>query len=277
MFSFFFILQVPWHHGDGFSVTQQRNDFSTRELGYSTSSHLHPVTHSWILSMASMDEIPKLLSSSYNDSFIGPVVVAPSRVLELDLDDVDLDDDDNDFCHESKFFCGDGLFCTESVLANDPLILIRPYSDIIINIDYVLQDIDCGRKFQQLIEDYSGKDGRYGGGKMLAMAGWLAKRRICDMFHEIKTRQISKKEKGGSINSEEVNGNEELEFLTAYISALPWHPKDQDHVIWWRQDEADELLRGCEGIVDESSQIRREVASAIPLLAAIIGPVEGLN
>jgi len=212
--------------------------------------------------MTSMAEIPNLLESSYKESFIGPVVVAPSRILEND--NMYDEDEDEDYI---TGFCGNGLFCTKSVSANDALFLIRPYSDAIITVRHALQDVDCGTQFQKLVEEYSGEGG---GGNMLAMAGWLAKKRICDMLQE--STHIQEGGVKGSIDNH-TEKCEESKFLTAYLRALPWYPEDQDHIIWWRQDEADELLRECEGVGDEAIRIRREVASAIPLLAEIIGPV----
>lgn len=197
------------------------------------------------ISMTSMYEIPHLLGT-YEDSFVGPVVVERSRVLGNDV------------------FCGNGLFCTESVPVDGILFLMRPYSSIVITVENALQDADCGTQFRELVKKYYGE-----GGDMLSIAGWLAKKRICDMLDDIKNRE---QDEYNSIDIEEEKDTKS-EFLTAYVSALPWNSEDQDHVIWWLQDEADELLQGCEVIGDEASRIRREVTSAVPLLAEIIGPV----
>lgn len=202
--------------------------------------------------MATMDEIPNLLASTFEDSYIGPVTVAPSRILGNSDDD-----------------CGNGLFCTDDVSADEVLFLIRPMDDAVISIGHALQDIDCGRDFQKLSDLYEG-------GETVAMAGWLAKTRICDMLDQA----------GGNIEKEtnEIQTEEDKSrFLCSYISALPWLPENQDHIIWWRQEEADRILGGysrmgeddnvSEAMIDEAVRIRMEVASAIPLLADIIGPI----
>jgi len=102
--------------------------------------------------------------------------------------------------------------------------------------------------------------------------------RICDML-----------DRAGAIDDQ---GTDEMEeekersrFRSSYISALPWLPQDQDHIIWWRQEETDQILRTTTSTpndepnnditttIDEALRIRSEVSSAIPLLADILGPI----
>lgn len=177
--------------------------------------------------MSSMDDIPSLLASTHPDSYIGPVEVAPSRILGDDV------------------FCGNGLFCTRSVSMHELLFSIGPTNDAIISLQTATKDVDCGEDFREIAE--LGK----GGSQTVALAGWLAKTRICDL----------------------IDGDRPTDdFGVAYVRALPWSPEDQDHVIWWRQDEADRLLDGSI-MYEEATLIRTEVLSAFPLLAGIIMPV----
>jgi len=217
-----------------------------------------------------MQDIPNLLASIYPDSFIGPVTVSPSQILGTEEE------------------CGNGLFCTDNVSAGDVLLLIRPMDDAVISIEQALHDVDCGSDFTNLAEEYDG-------GETVAIAGWLAKTRICDMLDQAARRDEYDDDDDEDDDYYEetmemkmkMKEDDKSTFLSAYISALPWLPIDQDHIIWWRQEEADDIFcgtgsdmdsqgnvaDGSRAMMEEAVRIRSEVASAIPLLAKIIAPI----
>eukprot|EP00555_Chaetoceros_dichaeta_P009278 CAMPEP_0198261966 /NCGR_PEP_ID=MMETSP1447-20131203/10556_1 /TAXON_ID=420782 /ORGANISM="Chaetoceros dichaeta, Strain CCMP1751" /LENGTH=399 /DNA_ID=CAMNT_0043950025 /DNA_START=86 /DNA_END=1285 /DNA_ORIENTATION=- len=214
-----------------------------------------------------MQDIPNLLASTFPDSFIGPVTVSPSRILGNEEE------------------CGNGLFITDDVSAGDVLLLIRPMDDAVISIEHALHDLDFGSDFTNLAEEYDG-------GETVAIAGWLAKTRICDILDQAALRDDDDDDDDDDYDYDEETKEMKMKddkstFLSAYISALPWLPKDQDHIIWWRQEEADDIFcgngsdrdglddvdDGSRAMMEEAVRIRTEVASAIPLLAKIIAPI----
>lgn len=198
--------------------------------------------------MTTMEEIPNLLASTFSDSYIGPVTVSPSQIMGNDVN------------------CGNGLFLTASVSTDEVLFLIRPMDDAVVSVEHAWRDADCGKDFERISEMYEG-------GETVAMAGWLAKTKICDMLDRAFT------EGGSDAHNEDKEGDDGARFLSEYISALPWQPEDQDHIIWWRQEETDRLIgtttgknAGDSAMIDEVLRIRTEVSSATPLLADVIGP-----
>jgi len=218
---------VSWHAFAAIqTVPRHGNKFLVRQ--HPSHSRIGPKAR-----MSSMDEIPNLLASTHPDSntYIGPVEVAPSKILGDDVS------------------CGNGLFVTRSISMHELLFSIGPTTDAIISLQTATKDVDCGEAFREL-----SKLGN-AGSQTVALAGWLAKTRICDL-----------------IDGDDSIRKRPDDFGVAYVRALPWSPEDQDHVIWWRQEEADRLLDGSI-MYDEATLIRTQVLSAFPLLASIIMPV----
>jgi len=154
------------YHSSSFSLTTLSSGGGGRPIdslhGVSNSNTRHRRAHQPIVRMTppsssstttntttnfSMHDIPNLLTkSTFQKSHIGPVTVAPSRILENDD-------------------CGDGLFCTTDVPADDVLFLLRPTDEIVLSVERALRDNDCGEGLREIVEGYDG-------GAMVAMAGW---------------------------------------------------------------------------------------------------------
>lgn len=136
---------------------------------------------------------------------------------------------------------GHGAFARTSI-SKDELIFDIP-REACITSSLVLEDEDCGKTFQALMD----KAGR--GSFTVALAGYLAKEYLC--------------------HSEE---GQQSKF-GPYLETLPWERgwNGQDHVLFWSEEDVSLYLRDslC---WTESTDLREEVQLACKILNSIIGP-----
>lgn len=138
--------------------------------------------------------------------------------------------------------CGDGAgaFLTRAVADGEPIFAV-PRSACV-STDDAEDDVECGKHFSALRRH--GGDGGAG----VALAGYVAKSWLCS-------------QKAG--------------FHGPYLSSLPWAASpDQDHVLWWSDEEIEELLGGSaaydaavevrNGVMATSKVLRPLLASALP-------------
>lgn len=138
--------------------------------------------------------------------------------------------------------CGDGAgaFLTRPVPDGEPLFAVPRTACV--STDNAEMDPDCGKHFAALRQH--GGDGGAG----VALAGFVAKSWLCS----------------GSAG-----------LYGSYLSSLPWAASpNQDHVIWWTDEEVEQLLGGSaalkaalemrDGVTATSKLLRPLLASSLP-------------
>ena len=124
---------------------------------------------------------------------------------------------------------GAGLFLTSPV-AKGELVASVPV-DACVRVADTWVDPECGTLLQKISERR---------GEVPALAGWLAKQRVC--------------------------GDQ-----TAFLDVIPWEKHDEPtHVLWWTDAEVAAHLRGS--ALEEAEQLRREAATEIKLLRRALMP-----
>jgi len=142
-----------------------------------------------------------------------------------------------------KSKCGDGLGCFVSErVAEDELLFKIPTRECLSILD-AIEDDECGDQFEKVLN----KAGD--GGEIVGIAGYIAKEYL-KFEHE---------------------GNQYEGRFGPYLQVLPFElgKNDQDHVLWWSQDEIDTLLKGSMAYKDAIG-IREEVDFAVKVLGGII-------
>ena len=160
---------------------------------------------------------------------------------------------------------GYGGFVTSSLKCNE-LIFQIPRTCCVTYED-VLSDPDCGREFRALI-----KDKRIPSWGMILLAGWIAKEYL--LGKEYEQYEATTK----NIASSSMNNSDNVERRGikhwAYLQSVPWKKGelDQNHVIFWSDDEVESLLKGSFAYED-AILIRKTVDDSINLLKDIVVPI----
>lgn len=140
-----------------------------------------------------------------------------------------------------------GAFAAHGSIAKGELIFCIP-RDACLTETNVLNDPDCGADFKALIE----KAGP--GGFTVAFAGYLAKEYLLSRDDQHWKKQQSPSQ------------------YRSYLSSLPWGAKNQDHILFWSDQQIEGLLAGslC---YEEATGLRKEVFLARKVLTSILQPI----
>ena len=160
---------------------------------------------------------------------------------------------------------GYGGFVTSSLKCNE-LIFQIPRTCCVTYED-VLSDPDCGYEFRTLI-----KDKRISSWGMILLAGWIAKEYLLGKEYEKyeSTTNNLRSSKSNSSDNVERRGIKHW----AYLQSIPWKKGDldQNHIIFWSEDEVERLLKGSFAYED-AILIRKTVDDTINLLKDIVVPI----
>jgi hypothetical protein len=129
---------------------------------------------------------------------------------------------------------GQGLFVTQSVAKGD--ILFELPEEVVISVEDAWQDAELGDSFCYLTDE--------GGqaGKMASLAGFCAKERLF---------------------------NRENSSWFPYLELLPTTAADQDHVLWWSDEEVETLLAGS-NVYNQVVRLRADTDSALEILWEVL-------
>lgn len=129
---------------------------------------------------------------------------------------------------------GQGLFITKSAEKGDTLFELPEES--VISVEDAWQDAELGDSFCYLTDE--------GGeaGKMACLAGFCAKERLL---------------------------NQEDSLWYSYLNVLPITADDQDHVLWWSDEEVETLLAGS-NVYDQVVGLRADTDSALDVLWEVL-------
>ena len=146
---------------------------------------------------------------------------------------------------------GYGAFVGSAVQEGDLLFAI-PRSACV-TLEDGTEDPTCGPTYRNLIE----KAGP--GGNTVVLAGFLATERLRALEH------AKQKQENGETACEDSP-------FGPYLDTLPWErgTNNQEHVLFWENDEVDALLSGTMAY-DEAISLRAEVALATTVLDGIVG------
>jgi hypothetical protein len=152
---------------------------------------------------------------------------------------------------------GHGVFVTDTVAAGELLFEI-PRSACI-TMDDAINDPECGRAFQRVME-------RAGpGGNKVALAGFVAKERLLSLYNQ---QQQQQQQQGNDSSSQQSSS------FGPYLSTLPWAQgtNGQEHVLFWSNEKVDNYLSGSM-CYEETKELRNEVETATRVLEGIMGKV----
>lgn len=165
----------------------------------------------------------------------------------------------------SESGAGYGGFCSptpEKIIKTNEMIMCIPRT-CCVTFDDALNDKKCGGAFR-MIEEYELPDWQ-----LLLVAGWTAKEY---MVANILTEKLLSQ---GVTDDDELNACKAKIKHWPYLKTLPWKQGklDQDHVLFWSDDEVDTLFKDSFAY-DDAQLIRSRVQNATILLNDLaVGPM----
>lgn len=133
----------------------------------------------------------------------------------------------------SRLGGGNGCFLTRGVKQDEILFTVPVHACI--GLSDCLDDPICGSTFRQLVGDLKTYRKNF-----FCLAAYLAKVKLCD-------------------------------DLTPYLSMLPWAPGEQDHILWWSDDDIAEL--GDSLAFEEAKAMRKSVDEECEMFGNLLSHV----
>ena len=150
---------------------------------------------------------------------------------------------------------GYGGFVINSPIKKNELIFQIP-RECCVTYEDALSDSECGKAFRIV------RNSRIASYGMILIAGWIAKEYLLAKEYSNYTSLTTTSNDGSRIKHWE------------YIQTLPWNQGElnQDHVIYWSDDEVETLLQNSLAY-DDALLIRKTVDNAIKIISEVALPI----